>query len=156
MDSREITNVDQNKEEDPEMIVIVEPVDWGMARNFLLAHRYADNIDVRGDENGPVGVYYYNNINMIEGETIHSIEGVFRDMIERNSHINNVRVIKIKVGFSILVEQTKNEPTIGYEQVGEENNLFVQYSTPRTNFDMVKSFPTTIVFGQHAEKLKNI
>jgi hypothetical protein len=54
-------------------------------------------------------VIYHYNIHTFNGKTINSIEGAFRNMIELNSHIDNVRVIKINVGFSILIEQTKDD-----------------------------------------------
>jgi hypothetical protein len=136
------------------MIVIAIPVDVHKAINFVNAHRYQADLDIRGEDSGFVAVYHYNNIHSFNGETINSIEGAFCNMIELNSHIDNVRVIKIKVGFSILIEQTKDNLTEVYEAVEGRYDLFVRYSLAHTNFDKIRNLPTTLIIGQHQERIE--
>jgi hypothetical protein len=61
------------------------------------------------------------------------------------------------VGLSNLIEQTKDNQTEGYKAVERKYDLFMKYSLLRTNFDIVRNLPTTLVLRQHQERIeKNI
>jgi hypothetical protein len=87
------------KENDLNILLIKEPELPEKAFENLEIHKPCEEMTIDGSETGPSTVYHFHQIGFWD-----YIKEAFYEVFERNMNLLGVRVIKIGVSFSILIE----------------------------------------------------